>query len=200
MCFSSTLAMASAQERIDFPCSQDMEGQRIPRSCLTTETTSTPDRSARVIRRQIASSWATAQAPERHVRIARRYLESIRDRVRFLHGECRILPGIRAVPTPGHTPGHIAVEVSSADAVLLYIGDVAVHPLHVCRPEWATVYDILPDEAAASKRRIFDRAADRKALVLGQHFAPFPSLGTVSSNGEGWKWQPIEVKGEAGVP
>ena len=145
------------------------------------------------------SDVSMARAPGRHVRVARRYLEPIRDRVTLLRGESEILPGIRAVPAPGHTPGHIVVEVASAGKVLLYIGDAAVHPLHLKHPDWAPIYDILPEQAAASKRRICDRAASQGALVLGQHFAPFPGLGRVASNGDGWLWRPIRTKGEEEV-
>jgi hypothetical protein len=51
----------------------------------------------------------------------------------------------------------------------------------------------LPAQAAASKRRIFDQAALKKALVMGQHFIPFPGLGTVVKAGTGWRWQPIDM-------
>jgi glyoxylase-like metal-dependent hydrolase (beta-lactamase superfamily II) len=145
------------------------------------------------------SEVSTARSPERHVRVARMYLESIQGRVRLLQGECEILPGIRAVPAPGHTPGHIAVEVSSAGRVLLYVGDAAVHRLHLERPDWAPIYDIAPHDAAASKRRSFDWAASQGALVLGQHFTPFPGLGRVTSNGDGWLWKPTRTKGEEEV-
>ena len=40
---------------------------------------------------------------------------------------------------------------------------------------------------------VFDRAAAEKALLVGQHFSPFPSLGTVIKKGVGWQWQPIEM-------
>jgi hypothetical protein len=86
----------------------------------------------------------------------------------------------------------MVVEISSADKLLLYIGDTVVQPLHLEHPDWHPIYDILPEEAAASKHHIFDRAAAEKALVMGQHFAPFPSLGTVVKSGTGWQWQPIE--------
>jgi glyoxylase-like metal-dependent hydrolase (beta-lactamase superfamily II) len=146
------------------------------------------------------SDVSMARAPGRHVRVARKYLEPIRDRVTLLRGESEILPGIRAVPAPGHTPGHVAVEVASAGKVLLYTGDAAVHPLHLKYPDWAPIYDILPEQAAASKRRIFDGAAARKALVLGQHLSPFPSLGTVVADGDGWRWNPIDMGGRDGIP
>ena len=54
--------MASAQESTDLPSSQAMEGQRMPLSCLTTESTSTPALSASEIKRQVASSWADGAA------------------------------------------------------------------------------------------------------------------------------------------
>jgi glyoxylase-like metal-dependent hydrolase (beta-lactamase superfamily II) len=146
------------------------------------------------------SEGAMAQAPERHVITARQYLEPLQTRVNLLQGECPIVPGIRAIPAPGHTPGHMAVSVSSGDDRLLYIGDTVVHPLHLEYPDWHPIYDISPEEATASKCRIFDRAVVEKALVMGQHLAPFPSLGTVVKAGahapgsEGWRWRPVGTR------
>jgi glyoxylase-like metal-dependent hydrolase (beta-lactamase superfamily II) len=85
----------------------------------------------------------------------------------------------------------MVVSVSSGDEQLLYIGDTVVHPLHLEYLDWTPIYDILPEAAAVSKRRIFDLAAADKALVIGQHFSPFPSLGTVVKNGRGWQWKPV---------
>jgi glyoxylase-like metal-dependent hydrolase (beta-lactamase superfamily II) len=137
------------------------------------------------------SDFSLTKAPERFVTIARGNLEPIRDQVNLLEGEAEIAPGIRALPAVGHTPGHMVVSVCSADEHLLYIGDTVLHPLHLEYPDWTPIYDILPEEAAASKRRIFDWAAAERALVMGQHFSPFPSLGTVLVKGDGWLWQLI---------
>jgi hypothetical protein len=52
----------------------------------------------------------------------------------------------------------------------------------------------MPEKAAASKRRIFDLAADEKTWIIGQHFPPFPSLGHVIKKGNGWQWQPIDAR------
>jgi glyoxylase-like metal-dependent hydrolase (beta-lactamase superfamily II) len=84
------------------------------------------------------------------------------------------------------------VFVSSAAERLLYISDTVFHPLHLEHPDWVPIYDIVPEHAAASKRRILNLAAEEKALVIGQHFPPFPSLGCVVKKGEGWQWQPIK--------
>lgn len=139
------------------------------------------------------SEAALASAPELHVRLAQERLGALQDRLILLDREGEILPGIGVLPAPGHTPGHMVVTVSSAGKQLWYTGDVVLHPLHLERPDWLPVYDILPEPAAASKRFVFDRAAAEGVLVLGQHFAPFPSLGYVTRAGEGWQWQPTQT-------
>jgi glyoxylase-like metal-dependent hydrolase (beta-lactamase superfamily II) len=139
------------------------------------------------------SEDSMGNAPERHVSIARRHLEPVRERVSLVEGQSEIVPGIGVLPAPGHTPGHMAVRVSSGKEQLFYVGDTVIHPLHLEQPDWTPIYDILPEEAAASKHQIFDRAAAEKALVIGQHFPPFPSLGTVVKNGKGWQWRPVET-------
>jgi glyoxylase-like metal-dependent hydrolase (beta-lactamase superfamily II) len=139
------------------------------------------------------SGASIAKAPERFVHRARGILRPLQDRMHFLEGEAPVVPGVRVIPAPGHTPGHMVVSVYSADVQLLYIGDTVIHPLHLEHPDWRPIYDILPEEAAASKHRILDRAVAQKALVMGQHFAPFPSLGTVVKKDVGWRWQPVEL-------
>ena len=139
------------------------------------------------------SELSMVRAPERFVSVARQNLESIQDRVIRLEGGSEILPGIRAIPAPGHTPGHMVVEISSGTDLLLCIGDTVLHPLHLEHPDWLPIYDLVPESAAVSKSRILDLAAAQNALVMGQHFPPFPSLGTVFKNGKGWKWQPVEI-------
>ena len=141
------------------------------------------------------SEIAFTKAPESFVTVARKNLEPIRDQVNLVDHESEMAPGISAIPAPGHTPGHMVVSVSSGDDRLLYIGDTVLYPLHLEHPDWIPIYDIIPEEAAASKRRIFDRAAEERALVVGQHFPPFPSVGYVVKKGEGWQWQPIERTG-----
>ena len=122
--------------------------------------------------------------------VARRNLEPIGDQVSLVESESEIVPGIHVLPAPGHTPGHMVVSVSSGDERLLYVGDAATHRLHLEHPDWHSAYEVLPEEAAASKHRIFDLAAAEQALVIGTHFAPFPSLGYVVKDGDGWQWRP----------
>ena len=125
---------------------------------------------------------------------AQRNLPPIRDRLDLVEHETEILPGIRAVAAPGHTPGHMAVAISSRRRQLLCISDTVLHPVHLEQPEWYSVVDSDPKQVVATRRRLLNEAAVEKALVLAFHF-PFPGMGHVVRKGTGWQWQPIETTG-----
>lgn len=150
-----------------------------------------------VIGRQEWEFWSSDRAletaPPPFVDIARRNIDPVRDRLTLVEDGDEIVSGMRAIATPGHTPGHLALEIFSRDATLLHISDVVLHPLHLEHPEWVPVFDMLPDEAAASKQRIFDCAAEEEMLVFGHHFPPFPSVGHVHRHGAGWRWRPLPL-------
>jgi glyoxylase-like metal-dependent hydrolase (beta-lactamase superfamily II) len=128
------------------------------------------------------------------VAFAQRTLPPIRDRLDLVDRETEILPGIRAVAAPGHTPGHMAVAISSGEQQLLCISDTVLHPIHLERPEWYAVVDFAPEQVISTRRRLLNEAATGKSLVLAFHF-PFPALGHVVPKGSGWRWQPIHRPG-----
>jgi glyoxylase-like metal-dependent hydrolase (beta-lactamase superfamily II) len=139
------------------------------------------------------SEDAKKKTSEGFISIARQNLEPVRSRVKMVESEVEIIPGIRLYPAPGHTPGHMVVEAFSGNEHLFYIADTVLYPLHLQHPGWLPVYDILPEQAATSKQAIFDRVAAKKALVMGQHFPPFPSLGLVTKETTGWRWKPVSI-------
>lgn len=140
------------------------------------------------------SESAEEKAPERHVGLARDRLGHIEDRVTLVEPGSEILPGISGVDAAGHTPGHMALLFSSGGSQLLHISDTVLYPLHLENPTWLPVYDIHPDDARESKERLFDRAADEELLVFAHHFPPFPNLGTIIKQDDGWQWQPIKPR------
>jgi glyoxylase-like metal-dependent hydrolase (beta-lactamase superfamily II) len=139
------------------------------------------------------SESAMEKAPGPHVSLARERLASIKDRLSFIEPEAEIVPGVRAIAAPGHTPGHMALSFVSGDSQLIHVSDTVLYPLHLEHPNWLPVYDILPDEAKVSKQKVFDKAANEKALVFAHHFPPFPNIGRVSKQNKGWKWQPVQM-------
>jgi hypothetical protein len=62
------------------------------------------------------------------------------------------------------------------------------------QPELRMAIDILHDVADTSKHKIFDMVAESNALVVAQHFHPFPSLGHIEKKEIGWSWKPIKIK------
>lgn len=139
------------------------------------------------------SEQAFHQVGESFITFARQKLTPLRDRILLIEKEQEVLPGVDVLFAPGHTPGHMVISFKSDSQQLLYTADTVLHPLHLERPDWFPVFDILPELAGESKKNIFDLAALTKSLVLGQHFPPFPNLGLVVKNEIGWTWQPINT-------
>jgi glyoxylase-like metal-dependent hydrolase (beta-lactamase superfamily II) len=126
---------------------------------------------------------------------ARTNLALLEGRLTLVDGELEIVPGISVLPTPGHTPGHLAVLVASAGEKLLHVSDTVLHPLHLEFPNWLPVFDLSPEQAVVSKERIFDFAAEQRAIVFAHHFPPFPNLGYVRKREVGWEWHPLKIPG-----
>jgi len=93
-----------------------------------------------------------------------------------------ICPEIRLEPTPGHTPGHVSVRISSKGEEALITGDCMHHPCQMARPDWASAADSDPDMARATRLALLDRCADAPLLVIGTHFSG-PTAGRVVRDG-----------------
>ncbi len=121
---------------------------------------------------------------------ARKNLPPITNRIDLIDSEIEIVPGISAISASGHTPGHMVLSISSGGDHLLCASDTVLSPIHLEKPDWLSVFDFDPEQAAVTKRKIFDLAVEEKSMVFAFHF-PFPSLGHVIKKGSGWQWQPI---------
>ena len=141
----------------------------------------------------LAELKADEHIKELLVTFALNNLQPIQGQIDLVDHETEIVPGIRAVAAPGHTPGHMALAISSGGEQLLVISDAAIHPIHVEQPDWYAAVDFAHEQVVATRRRLLNRASAEKALVLAFHF-PFPGLGHVVQKGEGWQWQPIETR------
>lgn len=99
-----------------------------------------------------------------------------------------IAPGITAVDARGHTPGHLAVEITSGDQTLLHLAD-AVHlpEVHLAHPDWFMYADNWPAWSLTNRKALLDRAADENLLLAVAHF-PFPGVGRVTRAEVGWEW------------
>jgi glyoxylase-like metal-dependent hydrolase (beta-lactamase superfamily II) len=94
---------------------------------------------------------------------------------------------VRLDPTPGHTPGHVAVCISSAGADAVITGDLAHHPVQLAEPAWGIPADVDGAQAVQTRRRFIERYGGRPVLVIGTHFAG-PTAGHVARSGPGWRF------------
>ncbi|MCS0603571.1 MBL fold metallo-hydrolase [Streptomyces sp. LP11] len=101
-----------------------------------------------------------------------------------------IAPGLRLTPTPGHTPGHVAVELTSRGERALITGDCIHHPVQFAHPAIGACVDIDPEQSEASRRRLLGSLAGTDTLLLGTHFAA-PTAGRVITAGDAFRLQPV---------
>lgn len=102
-----------------------------------------------------------------------------------------VAPGITAIASPGHTPGHMSYAVASGSARVLVQSDVTNIPsLFLRNPEWQVTFDNDPTLAIATRHKIYDMAAAEKMAVIGYHF-PFPCIGYVEKDGAGYQLVPM---------
>jgi glyoxylase-like metal-dependent hydrolase (beta-lactamase superfamily II) len=73
--------------------------------------------------------------------VALKNLPPLKPRIELLASEKEIVPGVHAIPAPGHTPGHIALVISSAKEQFLDMADAVLHRMHLEHPAWRTVFD-----------------------------------------------------------
>ncbi len=97
---------------------------------------------------------------------------------------------LSVVPSPGHTPGHSSLLIESAGKSLLILGDV-VHNYAVQfpRPEVAIEFDTDSEQAIKTRKQIFADAAANRLAVAGAHL-PFPGIGHVGTQDQGYLWVP----------
>jgi glyoxylase-like metal-dependent hydrolase (beta-lactamase superfamily II) len=121
------------------------------------------------------------------------HLEGIRDSVMpivdakladLVQCDAVLYSGISLVPTPGHTPFHVSVQIKSREQQALITGDVFHHPCQLARPSWGTISDTYAEQGHASREHLIERCADTDTLVIGSHFAP-PTAGRLVRDGGG---------------
>ena len=91
----------------------------------------------------------------------------------LITGEHSLTSEITAIPTPGHTPGHMSLAIVSAGERALVLGDVFDHPAQVTEPAWVSGFDMDPALGVETKTRMFDRAEAENAAMAGSHHSGF---------------------------
>ncbi len=121
---------------------------------------------------------------------AKKHLPPIAERTTRLKPGAEIAPGFLTMATPGHTPGHMSLIVSSGTDTLIVSADTVTHPfISFGHPDWWPSTDLEQQVAEASRRKLLDLAATDKALMLVYHVS-FPGLGHAVRDGGAYRWVP----------
>jgi glyoxylase-like metal-dependent hydrolase (beta-lactamase superfamily II) len=117
--------------------------------------------------------------------------------VKTFAGETELFPGLRAIPAPGHTPGHTFYSLESRGEKLMFMGDVVHAPeVQFVEPYVSVTYDVNQAQAIATRQTAFREAARNHILVAFAHVS-FPGIGHIHQDGDHYRWNPIPFVNDA---
>ena len=91
-------------------------------------------------------------------------------------------------PSPGHSPGHVCLNLEGGGRKAVFTGDVFHHPCQCAYPEWSSRFCFDPGQSSLTREHYIDRLGDTDTLVLAAHFAS-PVTGRIVSNGARCRFQ-----------
>ena len=105
-------------------------------------------------------------------------------------GDTALVPGVKALATRGHTPGHSTYLVESKGQRLEVLGDL-IHLAAVQLPDPSVTikFDTDPKAAAVQRKRVFTDAAKNGYWMAASHIS-YPGLGHLRTEGKGYRWIP----------
>ena len=130
--------------------------------------------------------WKTHSEKPEHAAVFADSIQPIIDagRADLVASDAQLTEEIKLIPTPGHSPGHMSVLITSDGAQALLTGDVAHSPVQMAHPEWSSKVDSDALQSAATRHELFGRFADTPTLVIGGHFDP----GHIQRDGDAFKF------------
>ena len=118
---------------------------------------------------------------------AQRDLSAVKERARMLRHGDDVVTVLRALDTPGHTPGHLSFELAGRDGLLI-AADVANNEVvSFEHPDWSFGYDTLPDLAIKTRMSLLDRVATDRIRLLGYHWT-YPGVGYAERRGGAYRF------------
>jgi glyoxylase-like metal-dependent hydrolase (beta-lactamase superfamily II) len=128
------------------------------------------------------ADWETFKRPEVQASFPFQYWEETLGplerlgALELLAGEHALTGEITAIPTPGHTPGHMSLAIVSGGQRAFIMGDVAIHPAQVTETDWGVIFEMDQRLAAQMRRQVFDRIEAENSTLVACHF-PAPGFG-----------------------
>jgi glyoxylase-like metal-dependent hydrolase (beta-lactamase superfamily II) len=108
----------------------------------------------------------------------------------FVKDGDEIVSGVTAIAAPGHSPGHMLLNIESDGKRMVMIADTVVHyALSIQRPDWEVRFDMDKAQAVVSRKKFLDMIATDRVPFFGYHM-PHPSIGYLDRAGPGYRYIP----------
>lgn len=108
----------------------------------------------------------------------------------LIDGGQSISAGISTILTPGHTPGHQSILVTSGDEKIIILGDVTHTPVQILHPDWSPTFDVDPEQSAKTRSDLFERIEQEGLRFAAGHY-PYPGFGGIVQVEGGRRWHPM---------
>ncbi|MGE4326518.1 MAG: MBL fold metallo-hydrolase, partial [Pseudodonghicola sp.] len=138
--------------------------------------------------------WSKADASKGAGALVAKNVTPLAEKMSFIEDGAEVAPGITAMATFGHTPGHMSYMLENHGQRLVLTADLANHYVWCfARPDWEVSFDMDKSAATASRRRVLDMLATEKLPMIGYHM-PFPAAGFVETRGDGFRFVPVSYQ------
>jgi glyoxylase-like metal-dependent hydrolase (beta-lactamase superfamily II) len=133
-------------------------------------------------------SNSRSQDNELSATLAKNTLKKIEHKLRFISDSDKLFGCIEVIIAPGHTPGQVALNISSNNEELLHIVDIAYNAeLVFPHPEWGANLDVDFYLAVGVRKKYFEELAQSRKRAFGSHL-PWPGLGFVKKTNDSYEW------------
>ncbi|HLJ06133.1 MAG TPA: MBL fold metallo-hydrolase [Acetobacteraceae bacterium] len=112
------------------------------------------------------------------------------DRAEIVGNDFAVGDHLRILPTPGHTPGHVAFALGKGKDDAVFSGDLMHTPLQTLYPELSPKFDVDPAQAAVTRRNFLERYCETNTLCCTAHF-PSPSVGKIKRKGNAFTCEAV---------
>ena len=138
--------------------------------------------------------WSKADPSKGVGALVAKNVTPLAEKMSFVEDGATVAPGVTAMATFGHTPGHMSYMLESAGKHLVLTADLANHYVWCfAHPEWEVSFDMDKAAATASRRRVLGMLSADKVPMIGYHM-PFPAAGYVETRGDGFRFVPVSYQ------
>ncbi len=140
-----------------------------------------------------AADWEHYTKPENRNDAFEKQVRPLKDigRLKLVHGEEEVAPGIKTLPANGHTPGHQCVLVGPEGQTGVLTGDLFHNVAQVTEQTWCPIYDWKPEVSRVSRASVLGRAQKEGWTVVSGHLPVGRSMGKIVDRNGKPAWEPV---------